>query len=225
MVYITGDTHGDAAKLEKAAAKLSENDTLLIAGDFGFIFFESGALYEEKEAALDHMERFPFNIAFIDGNHENFNRLEAYPETEKFGAPVHQIRKNVFHLERGRVYTIEGKTFFCFGGAYSPDCAIRVENVSHWTRELPSPEEEERGTAALADYGNRVDYILTHTAPAEIIKRLGFVPEPHDLSLRMYLGGIEFSVSFSEWFFGHFHIDRRNVIPGFSAVYEETIEL
>ena len=52
------------------------------------------------------------------------------------------IRKGKIDLlKRGECYTIEGKTFFTFGGAYSIDRLLRKEGVSWWWQELPSPEE------------------------------------------------------------------------------------
>ena len=52
---------------------------------------------------------------FCDGNHENFELLEEYPEEEKYGGKVGKISKRIYHLKRGEVYTIEEKTFFVFG--------------------------------------------------------------------------------------------------------------
>ena len=42
MVFITGDTHGDPGRLSKSALKdLSAGDTLIVCGDFGFIWDRS----------------------------------------------------------------------------------------------------------------------------------------------------------------------------------------
>lgn len=39
MVYITGDTHGDISFLKNPKLKkLNEKDTLIICGDFGFLW-------------------------------------------------------------------------------------------------------------------------------------------------------------------------------------------
>ena len=37
MFYITGDVHGDPQDLIKRTQHLSEEDTLIILGDFGFV--------------------------------------------------------------------------------------------------------------------------------------------------------------------------------------------
>ena len=42
MVFVPGDTHGDPERLSKSALKaLNEGDTLIICGDFGFIWDKS----------------------------------------------------------------------------------------------------------------------------------------------------------------------------------------
>lgn len=67
------------------------------------------------------MEDKSFTTVFVDGNHENFDRLYSYPVKEWNGGKVHEIRPSVLHLMRGEVFTIEDKKFFAFGGASSHD--------------------------------------------------------------------------------------------------------
>ena len=39
MIYVTGDMHGDIERLyDPSFKKLKEGDTLIIAGDFGFLW-------------------------------------------------------------------------------------------------------------------------------------------------------------------------------------------
>ena len=39
MIYITGDIHGDAERLSKTElSMINKNDTLIICGDFGFLW-------------------------------------------------------------------------------------------------------------------------------------------------------------------------------------------
>ena len=69
MIYITGDTHGDLSDLQDRAIRVGakEGDTFIICGDFGFVWGD--------DIDLKRLEDFPYTIAFIDGNHENFDRL------------------------------------------------------------------------------------------------------------------------------------------------------
>ncbi len=78
MVFITGDTHGDPNRLSKNNLKsLNEGDTLIVCGDFGFIWDRSKA----EQKVLKELSKRKYNICFIDGTHENFDLLNAYPST------------------------------------------------------------------------------------------------------------------------------------------------
>lgn len=67
-------------------------------------------------------ETVPFTILFVAGNHDNYNMIEQYPLSNWNGGKVRQIiQDKVIYLERGQIYNIEGKTFFCLGGASSHD--------------------------------------------------------------------------------------------------------
>ena len=70
---------------------------------------------------MDWLEGKPFTTLFVDGNHENFDRLYAYPVEEWHGGKVHKIRPSVIHMMRGQVFAIDGKSVFTFGGASSHD--------------------------------------------------------------------------------------------------------
>ena len=53
MIYVTGDTHGDLSRFETGGARrLKKNDTVIVCGDFGFLWDgspkESGKTPEEK---------------------------------------------------------------------------------------------------------------------------------------------------------------------------------
>ncbi len=219
MIMITGDTHGElwrfCEECMPGESTWTEDDVLIICGDFGFIWYDETDLvgYRCNEEALNTLSHKPYCILMLDGNHENFNRLYSYPEVECYGEVVHKIRDNIFHLERGRIYEIQGKTFFTFGGAYSVDKYLRQEDISWWRQELPCDEEYRLGAQSLKDAGFKVDYILTHTAPNELIRHLGFSPDPHDAELTGYLEWIMFETDFKHWYFGHFHIEKTINLP------------
>ena len=74
MLYVTGDTHGDYERFTSSALKkLKKGDTLFICGDFGFIW--DGSKNEEK--LLKKIGKLKYNVFFIDGTHENFERLRS----------------------------------------------------------------------------------------------------------------------------------------------------
>ncbi len=227
MIYITGDTHGEKIRFienNMGDDNWTSEDCLIVCGDFGYVFKNNTA----ENEFLDELERTkPYTICFCDGNHENFDALYKYPEVEKFGNTVHKIRENIFHLERGRIYTIEGKTFFTFGGAYSIDKAWRVaynpdrsedKPVLWWPQEIPNDEEYHRAADALKAVNYKVDYIITHTAPKEIILKMGKYPDAHDMQLTGFLEWIMFKADFKHWYFGHWHISET-FYDKYTAVY------
>ena len=131
MVYITGDTHGDMNRFGGSVAKkLGRGDTLIICGDFGFIW--SGG--KDEATNLKKLSEKKYNICFIDGTHENFKLLNSAEVSEWNGGKVHHLGGNLYHLMRGQVYTIEGKKYFTMGGGESPDIDIRIDNNT-WFKE------------------------------------------------------------------------------------------
>ena len=72
MVYVTGDMHGDPARLSAPALRrLTREDTLLVCGDFGFIW--DGGAAEQK--LLRRLGRQKYTIAVLAGRPENFSLL------------------------------------------------------------------------------------------------------------------------------------------------------
>ena len=217
MIYIIGDRHGEEAgfseeKLPGQSAWTRE-DTVIVTGDFGYVMRGEKNNLPEKNK-LDALSRKPYTIVFCDGNHEGFDYLEDYPEELRYGAPVRRIRQNIFWLQRGYVYTIEGKTFFVMGGAYSMDKADRLRYQSicgekiWFPQELPTAGEYRRAIHSLKACSGTVDYIITHTAPRTIIPRIiGKYPDDHDRELTGFLDWIYHEQQFKQWFCGHFHED------------------
>ena len=210
MIYVTGDTHNqhDFAKLlyfAKRNPQLTKGDYVIIAGDFGGVW-SADSLAED----LKPYERLPFSVLFVDGNHENFDLLNAYPESDWNGGKVHFIAPDIIHLMRGQVFTIEDNTIFTFGGATSIDKRFRAEGLTWWKEEMPSHAELDEGVANLKRYGNKVDYIITHSCG----ERALMYPPLRTRSLQMgrypenqMLAYFEDIVSYRRWYFGHYHMD------------------
>lgn len=155
MIYICGDLHGtyNTPQEEYFLKHLSREDILIVLGDFGW------------DWTYSDMKRFslPCETLFIDGNHECFPILYGLDEVERYGAPVGVFNDRTFWLKRGNLYTIEGKTFFCFGGANSVDKLWRVPYKSWWPEEIPSWEEYQHALDTLEKCNYRFDYFLSHT--------------------------------------------------------------
>ena len=220
MIYFTGDTHGELARFSPVGMageeSWGEGDTLIVCGDFGFVFTDS----EEEREKLELLSRKPYTICFCDGNHENFPLLKSYPKEYWRGGRIHRIRPNVIHLMRGQVFTIENKRIFTMGGAYSIDRYLRIEGLSWWKEELPDNGEYREASQNLKEQGMAVDYVVSHTAPGEIIRRMGYYPDRHDAELTGFLEWVMAEVQFEKWFFGHWHQDKR-IADRFYALWFE----
>ncbi len=221
MIYVTGDTDGDISRFSDEflpnQSEWTENDYLIICGGFGFIFLNN----EREKENLDLLEQKPYMILWIDGNHENFAVLSQYPVEEWNGGKIHRIRRNIFHLMRGQCFTIEGKKFFTMGGAYSINRVWREKKVSYWDEELPSDEEYKEASSTILANNNEFDYIITHTAPKQVLWRYSYFPGPYDTELTVYLDRVLYECDFKKWFFGHFHQDTTLFGEKFRALYND----
>lgn len=215
MIFVTGDLH-IPLDVKKLASKqfpeqknLTKEDFVIITGDFGGIWDLQPS--SEERYWLKWLDEKPFTTLFVDGNHENFNRLNQFPSEEFHGGRAQKISETVWHLMRGEIYHIEGKTIFALGGASSHDKQYRKEEISWWKEELPSEEELSHARENLDKFHHKVDVILTHCAPTHmqnllITDRSGEY-HPKGDSLTQYLEWIYENVQYDQWYFGHYHQD------------------
>ncbi|MBQ7638017.1 MAG: metallophosphoesterase [Clostridia bacterium] len=222
MLYFTGDTHGDAERLSKnSLKKLQNGDTLIICGDFGFIW--DGSAREQK--LLDRLEKFRFNVCFIDGTHENFELLDKYPGVIFCGGKARRIRKNVFYLMRGQIFEIEGRSVFTLGGGEAPESAMRSDEELDIKRpEVPSKQDMLTGVENLQEYGYTVDFIATHEPPAKI---RDFLAPPQSgfaevTALGAFLDELMKTARFKKWFFGSLHTDKY-ISQSFTGVFTDLV--
>lgn len=218
MVFVTGDIHGDESRLTPENVprylNVKENDTIIVAGDFGLIWNDDLDYTDDDypvsdNEKLDTLASGPYRICFVDGNHENHPKIATFPVVDFCGGKAHEIRKDkIYHLIRGEIYEIEGKKIYVMGGAYSIDRYMRQLGVSWWSEELPNNDDYKNSISNLKKADYKVDYIITHTAPEEIIRHMRFSPDPHDAELTGHLGYIMLNVDFKRWYFGHFHRDE-----------------
>lgn len=251
MIFVTGDTHGDAlyrlgvnAFPEQENMDSNEENFVIICGDFGGVWDRSIA----ENYQLDWLNNKPFKTLFVDGNHENYDLFKTYPYAEWHGGEVQFIRPNIIHLLRGEIYEIEGKTFLTFGGARSHDISDgilnpddpnicdqiddlrnrykrfwRINHIDWWEEEMPSDDEMEHGVENLNKVGNAVDYIITHccSSSAQALMAHGRY-KPNKLT--SYFEEIRSKVEFKKWFFGHYH-DNRAINDKEILLYDKIIRI
>ena len=250
MIYITGDCHGNFERFNVSVFPeqndMTKEDYVIICGDFGGVWNKDEESKMET-MVLDWLDCKSFTTLFVDGNHENFDRLYEYPVEEWNGGKIHRIRPSVIHLMRGQVYELEGKKNFTFGGASSHDIdggileldapdyrekkkeldkgwkPYRINHLSWWKEELPSEKEMDEGRKNLQRYDNKVDFIITHCASSSTTALISHGIYKSDL-LTSYLEEIRRSVKFKKWFFGHYH-DNRNVNTEEILLWEQIIRI
>jgi len=217
LIYVTGDMHGEFSRFKnKKIKKLDYGDTLLICGDVGFIWDGS----RRERAILDKIGRMKFNVAFVDGCHENFELLSQYDVVDWCGGKAQQISGNLYHLMRGQIYTIEGKKILAFGGGHSQDYDYR-KTQNWWIQEHPTHEEIIDSINQLSVYDNYIDYIITHEPPASLKDCLG-VDVLQRLEIHAFFEDLIKACHYEKWFFGKCHTDKY--IPmKFYAVFEDVL--
>lgn len=236
-IFVTGDVHGRVQERlgvrnfpEQRELLEGEDHFVIVLGDFGLIWDQDRS--REENYLCRWLDEKPFYTLFVDGNHENHDRLDNFPVSNKWGGKVQQISEKVFHLMRGEVYDIAGKRLFVFGGAESHDLdnlldpvgdprwkrkqkrlnkeyqSYRIIGKSWWAREQASEQEKENGISNLDKSGWKVDYVLTHTPPAGMLFEIfNGTYQPDNTAL--YLEDIRKKLDFQLWLSGHIHEEHK----------------
>ena len=255
MIFITGDTHRDFHRFSTKSfveqSDMTKNDVVIICGDFGGVWDYKGESKEEKYW-LDWLDNKPFTTCFIDGNHENFERLNNLPIEHWNGGKVHRVRPSVVHLMRGQVFELQGLKFFTFGGASSHDirdgvldendfCShrqfnkthrewsrqgkqFRVKNQTWWEQELPSEAEMIEGVNNLSQAENSVDYVISHCFPSSINALISMGEYKPDRLNQYFQDLLDKGFNFKRWFSGHLH-KNENIDDKFTVLYKQIVRL
>lgn len=238
-IYITGDVHGYpckrlTSKLFPEGKTLSKDDIVFIAGDFGILFepWDSNREAYNKQ----WLENNPWTTISVLGNHENYDKIQVLPVVEKFGAKLYKVSDSIFYVQNGQILTIDGKKFWCMGGAMSTDKGwrIAIERIEKtkcwWEQEIPTKEEMQRGIDLLEENNNIVDYIITHTMPSECVEmytrmNFGNYQQRTGDPVSRYLSFVmnEIKPTFKSWFCGHFH--ENHIYKPVQCLYDKIIEV
>lgn len=215
MIFVTADTHGEFERFEdKQYKKLRKNDTLVVLGDFGFIWNDD----ETTEKNLKKLAKLPFRILFIDGLNENFKKIMQYPETKFGGADCREIVKDkIYYIPRGTILTLEDKKLLCFGGCDNYDVDIIVSEND------PDAKDFNRCGALVRLNDYSVDYILTHMPSGKINRFINldsnFYSETMD-----FFDKLSENMTYTKWYFGCLHLDKY-ISPKVQAVYTDVLPL
>lgn len=212
-VYVCGDFHG-ALDISVVSGKrwvesrtLTKEDVLIQLGDFGLVWSKNPS--DEDKFWIDWLNKKPYTFAFVDGNHENFDILEKYPTEFKWNGAVKRVAENIFWLQRGEIYSIDGKEILAMGGACSVDKHMRTTGVSYWKQEEWSwAEQEYIFNQALY---NPIDIVVSHTCPTKVVTEVSAWPH-YDSGCTVAKAMEELvkqGLKPKQWHFGHFHNNKK----------------
>jgi len=169
----------------------------------------------KQRKTLDKLASLNYTIAVVPWNHENYNEIFSLPEIEKWWAKVWELKRktgSIYFLKRWEVYQINWKTIFAIWWALSIDKAWREEEKSWWMLEYLCDKEIKKVLENTEKYKAKwVDYILTHTCPISIARKL--VNYWNEWKLRDEVSDLlemiiyKSWINFKQWHFWHFHKD------------------
>lgn len=176
-VVVAGDWHGNTdwavGVIEQLPQLLPDEPHPLVlhAGDFGVWPGHTGRAYLDAVSAA--LARVNGTLRFVDGNHEDHNRLVLYlagdPHRDRpiqmQGSPDAPWR--CWWLPRGARWTWHGRTWLALGGAVSVDRAHRRPGRDWWPREQIDADD-----ITVATSGGPADVMLTHDCPAAVPLKL-----------------------------------------------------
>lgn len=226
-LLMCGDIHGDFKPVRALyehmfkTRPLTEEDVLICLGDFGANFFFNHRDEEYKKK----LGKYKITYFVIRGNHEERPSLcmEKNPEkwhTETFWNNQVFVENDYpyikYALDRPAGYeipTAQGTPIktLVLPGAYSVDKYLRIANNWSWFPQEQCNKEEMEIGVDLAE-SDKWDLVLSHTCP--------IIYEPTDLFLSVvdqstvdktterWLGGIEYSMDYKLWCWGHYHSNR-----------------
>lgn len=251
MVYVTGDCHADWSRFSMRnfpdQKDMTRDDIVIVCGDFGLWHDDARERHE-----LDELAKRSFTLVFVDGNHENFDRLysDEFPVVDFHGGKAHKIRDNIYHLMRGYVFTFDGKKFWAFGGASSHDIQDGILD--------PDQYEDLKGlrnAAKRLDRQGKRMYRIKHLSwweqemPSMEERQFGLrmLQEngnkvdyiithcaPQEIAsicgfrdsdeLTRYFDMIKTIADFDAWYFGHYHKEGR-IYSRFNLFYEQIMRI
>lgn len=227
-IFLTGDAHGEVNKITTLVSKIdnpTKDDILIILGDFGMIW-NSESLSISKLISLGEL---PITIAFLDGNHENFPLIEQFENPIRWNCGwAGGLPGNIIHLYRGEIYEIGNKKIGVCGGADSYDKFRRTEGLNWWSTETITNMDIERFKINLIPYKDKIDLVLSHDAPADIIPAVKLYAGISDRGTitesQRQLNKIKQLAEFNKWYFGHWHIDKI-IDDKFECMYDQMKEI
>ena len=186
MIYVTGNkfhatlnTFTDIRKPN--GAQLNSDDILIVIGNFTIEDF-----LVDMDEELDIIEKIiPYTIIGMSGYYGSyFGDSDKYPNEEKFGGTVKRIRNNIFQLQGGCAYLIDGKRIFVFNGG------VQSNNP-----------EFDRGVKCLKENQYSFDYVLSNHSMLSTVIYFRHNERNIDLSKQYFLDKYLVKAEFKQYIF------------------------
>ena len=167
IVAIAGDWHGNLRwALDRIAdAHTAGATTIVHLGDFGY-WVPDPATRKYLFRVNKRLGELGMRLLFVDGNHEDRDRLAALPVDPASG--LRPVRDHIAHLPRGYRWTWQDEdgrswTWLALGGAVSVDRHHRRIGKSWWPGEVLTEAD-----VAAATSDGVMDVLVSHDAPARV---------------------------------------------------------
>jgi len=206
-IFITGDTHSDFLPIEYFCNdnKTTKEDLMIILGDAGVNYYNG----KKDDELKRYLNSFPITFLLVRGNHEMrpehiTNNIIKFYNNEVL---LDNIASNIMYAQDGSILTLNDKTFFVCGGAYSVDKYYRQLRGWNWFEDEQLSESEKE--IIYNNVPSSVDYVLTHTCPESDIPFecfLDFIDQSTvDNGTEVFLETIKQKIEFKKWYCGHWH--------------------
>ncbi|CPR72702.1 Calcineurin-like phosphoesterase superfamily domain [Mycobacteroides abscessus] len=159
-VAALGDWHGNTHYAVRVIRHLASRGVrrFVHTGDFAYDFRPGFLRAVEAE-----LKRFDADLAFVPGNHEDYDYLESVPIDDD---GTGRISERITYLPRGLRWNWDSRTWMGLGGAASIDRVHRKQSApgkQWWPQELITAVDVQTATA-----GGHVDVLITHDAPSSV---------------------------------------------------------
>lgn len=214
MIYLTGDTKGNFARILDFcnAMGTTKEDIMIVLG---------GASINYNGGEYDHIKKqnvsknVPITFFFVHGCHEiRPENLDCYEETMWHGGTVYVEKEfpEFIFAKDGEVYDFNGHKTLVIGGGYSfnKDFCIR-QGIGWYPDEQPDSSIKARVEEACHNNDWEFDVILSHSAPSSYVPNVPLPPmvseESLDHSTEKWLQKLEDKLHYNFWFCGHYEMD------------------
>lgn len=189
-----------------------EETAIIVLGDSSINYY----LNEKDNQLKNILMQSGYTFYILRGNHEErpenvLGMIQDYDGEVNNVVYFEPNYPRIRYFVDGELYLIKNYSVLTIGGAYSIDKYYRLERGWRWFEgEQLTPKERERIAAKIA--GLSVDFVFTHTCPAQYEPRDLFLPmvdqSTVDKSMELWFDEIMDTFDWNIWLWGHFHHDR-----------------